>query len=152
MIKKILLQRKMNGFENLFALGLVFFVIIYIFTNSFLAAITVGVFFWVLSIVAFICYYFELADSYYKEVKTVRYKKGNFITNFFIFLSIFLVGIVGALLMGFIVNFLLSFMPITNSWMYGLVIGISAAFGIGAALKIYYIFILKKGLGSNLDF
>ena len=147
-MRKIMLERKMKGFEFLFALGLISFITIYIFTDSFLTAITVGIFFWVLSIAVLICHYLELADNYYKEVKNVKYRKGNLITNFFIFISIYFVGIAGAFVIVLIVNFLLFFLniTITNSWAYGSVMGISAALGGGISLKIYTYIYKKLGL------
>lgn len=147
-MRKIMLERKMKGFELLFALGLVSFITVYIFTDSFITAITVGIFFGVSSIASFICYYLELADNYYKEVKNVKHRKGNLITNFFIFISIYCVGIAGALLIVIIVNFLLFFLDIaiTNSWLYGAVMGISAALGGGISLKIYTFISKKLGL------
>ncbi len=108
----------------------------YLFTNSFEVAITTAIFFWILSLVIFICYYFELADDYYRKVKTVSQPKGNRISNVLIGISIFFVGGCG----GF-VGWFIMFSLIGD---YHIIALIGVLTGAIVAMKLYFNLILKR--------
>ena len=88
-IKKFMIERGMKGYDSAFVLDLISLILIFFLTRSLEAALTIAVLFWVISLVIFICYHFELADDYYRKVKYINHPKGNRITNILILLSIF---------------------------------------------------------------
>ncbi len=76
-----MLERGVKGYDATFISGFIAFGLTYFITKSFIAAITYAAFLWTLSIVIFICYYFEIVDDYYREVKKITHPKGNKLTN-----------------------------------------------------------------------
>ncbi len=126
----------MKGYDSTFILGVISFVLIYFFTKSFESAITIAVFFWVLSLTIFLCYYFEIADDYYREVKTVRNPKGRRTTNILIEISFFPIGMVGAFAGAFLCGGLLGH--------NGLTAGLGGGLGGALAIKLYFKLFLKK--------
>ena len=134
--KKFMLERGMKGYDATFVLGLIFFILVYLLSRSLVAALTFAAFFWVLSIAIFICYHFELADDYYRKVKTIAHPKGNRITNILIFVSIWVIGFAGAVAGGTLCILIFG--------QNGIAAGIGGGLGGALTLKSYHYLILKK--------
>ena len=134
--KNFMLERGMKGYDATFVLGLIFFILIYFLTYSLEAALTIAVFFWVLSLTIFICYHFELADDYYRKVKHVTHPKGNRVTNLLIFLSIFLIGFIGGISGAGLSIFIFG--------QNGISTGLGGGLGLGLTLKLYHHLVLRR--------
>jgi hypothetical protein len=133
--KKYMLELRLTFYDFWFAFGFLGFFVVYTLTSSFTAAITLAMVSWVLAIVSFIVYYFELGDvgGYIKDLKkspSLPLKKR--ITSWIILFVILLSGYVGAII--FILPGLYFF---GNN---GFVIGISAVVGMVVGLKAFMIF------------
>ena len=85
-----MLERGMKGYDATLISGFITFILIYLSTYSFETAIAFATYFWVLTIVIFICYHFEIGGDYYRKVKNVAHPKGNkFINLAFSVLGVF---------------------------------------------------------------
>jgi hypothetical protein len=69
--REYMLELRLNFYDFFFLFGLLGFFVVYALTSSFDAAITLAAFSWVISIVIFIIYYFELGDvnDYLRDLK-----------------------------------------------------------------------------------
>ncbi len=135
-IKRFMLERGMRGYDSAFVFGFVSFLLIYLFIHSFEVAITTAIFFWILSLVIFICFYFELADDYYRKVKMVAQPRGNRISNIFIGISIWFAGWCG----GFVGWFIM--FSLIGEYHFVMIIGVIA--GDLTVMKLYFNLILKR--------
>jgi hypothetical protein len=77
-----MLESRIKGYEVAFISGFIAFGSTYFITKSFIAAITYAAFLWILSVVIFLCYYFEIADDYYRKVKIITHPEGNKLIKF----------------------------------------------------------------------
>lgn len=133
-LRKYMLELRLTFYDFMFAFGLLGFLVVYALTSSFTAAITLIAVSWVLAIVSFIVYYFELGDvgGYIKDVKkkpVLPLKKR--ILSWIILFAILLFGYAGATIL-----ILAGLCLFGNN---GFVIGISAVIGMVLGLKAFMI-------------
>jgi hypothetical protein len=142
--RRELIERKIRGYNFLFVWGLIGFILIYIFSDSFTAAITFAVYFWVFGIVDFFMYYFNIGSFIYAKMKEIDKPKGNFVSNFLIYTSIMISGLVGAFFGIMCTYYLMKKSLPVNDVVYGLIFGAGSAIGIVIAVILFYEIILKR--------
>lgn len=132
--KKYMLELRLNFYDFLFVFGFLGFFVVYALTSSFTAAITLTVFSWILAVVCFIVYYFELGDvnGYMKDLKKAQcLSLRERILRLPIIFAILLFLYAGA-----IISILIGLYFFGNN---GFVIGISAVIGMVIGLKLFMI-------------
>lgn len=132
--KKYMLELRLNFYDFFFVFGFLGFFVVYALTSSFTAAITLTVFSWILAIISFIVFYFELGDinGYMRDLKkTQRLSLRERILRLPIMFVILFFLYAGA-----IIFILIGLYFFGNN---GFVIGISAVIGMVIGLKVFMI-------------
>ena len=81
MFQKTMIERGMKGYDSAFISGVIAFLFSLLSKHSFTTSATLAVYFWLMSVVIFICYHFEIGGDYYRKAKQVTNPKGNKIYN-----------------------------------------------------------------------
>lgn len=128
--------RGMLWFDGLFIFGCLSLIVLYLFTKSFEAAITIAVFIWAISLAIYLCYRFELGDDYFREVKNVEQSITTRLFNIFLSISFIIASLAG----GF-------FGAYTAARLFehrGMTVLIGVCLGAVLAIQIYYRIIIKN--------
>lgn len=140
-LRSFIIARGIKSYDGIFAIGCLFFVIIYFLKNSLAAASAVAAFFWAISIAQFVSNYYELGDKEYsRKIKKTNLNLFDRIVNIFIFISLFIVGSFGAFTGAYLLGALLSFSMFTSY----IGMGIGVALGVALSLNLFHFLILGR--------
>ena len=137
-LNNFMIKRGMRVYDSLFIIGPIIFLIIIFHTSSFVTAISILVFIWILAIAIYFCNRFEIGDynGYSRNVKQVKQTFKGRLFNAFWLICILLIAYAGF----FSGAFLGAMVSGNKGLVYRILGGLSAAL----YLKIFYIAVLKR--------